>query len=69
MRWLTPRQFMAENPGLGRNTLYERMRDGTIPHVRIGPRKILLPADAIEQIFARQMPESRLRERTEKPLC
>lgn len=54
-QWLTPTAFLRKHPEIGRNTLYERMRDGTIPHIRVGPRKILIPADALEQIFARQM--------------
>ena len=49
--WLTPRQFLELHKGkLGRNTLYEHIRDKTVPSVRLG-RKILIPADALERML------------------
>ena len=50
--WLTPTQFLARLQGqLGRNSLYERLKDKTIPSVRIG-RKLLIPGDALDRILA-----------------
>ena len=53
--WTTPAKFLASHRGLiGRSKLYEGFRDGTIPCVKLGPNKILIPANALDQIFARQ---------------
>ena len=50
--WLTVAQFLELHTGqVGRNTVYERIRDKTIPSVRLG-RKILIPADALERMLA-----------------
>ncbi len=49
--FLTPRQFLAANPGVRRTKLYEDVRASRIPHVRLG-RKVLIPADALDQIVS-----------------
>ncbi len=46
--FLTPKEFM-EKYKLARSTVYEGIRDGSIPSVRISKRKILIPADALER--------------------
>ena len=51
-KFLTVKQFLAVNKGrLGRSMLYERIRDGTIPAVHIGKRKILIPSDALDRLL------------------
>lgn len=58
--WLTPKEFLEPYKGrLGRNTLYDHIRDKTIPSVRVGHRKILIPADAWERLLQEQ--ESNIR--------
>ena len=52
-RFVTPKQFMADK-GLPRNTVYEGIKDGTIPSIRISKRKILIPIDAFERMLAGQ---------------
>lgn len=52
-RWLTPVAFLARHSKLiGRNTLYERIKDKTIPSIRVG-RKILIPVDALDRMLAK----------------
>lgn len=49
--WLTVKKFLAAHEGiLGRTALYERIRDGTLPSIRLG-RRILLPADALDTLL------------------
>ena len=50
-RFLTPKQFMVAT-NLPRNTVYEGIKDGTIPSIRISKRKILIPEDALERKLA-----------------
>ena len=51
--WLTVKEFLDRYRGkVGRNNLYDRIRDGTIPSVRLG-RKILLPADVLDMVMQR----------------
>jgi len=49
-KFLTPKQFM-EARNLTRNTVYEGIKNGTIPSVRISKRKILIPEDALERLL------------------
>ena len=46
--FLTPKEFMARH-NLARTTVYEGIRDGSIPSITISKRKILIPADALER--------------------
>ena len=48
--WLTPRQFLQRHSSVHRSWLYEHLRDGSLPHIRLG-RKILLPADAWDRLL------------------
>ncbi len=51
--WLSVDQFYKRNKGkLGRNTIYDRVKDGSIPSVRVG-RRILIPSDALDQMLDR----------------
>ncbi len=50
--WLTVAQFISRFKGtVSRNFVYDRIRDGTIPSVRLG-KKILIPADALDRLLA-----------------
>ena len=51
VRFLTPKEFMKEKK-LPRNTVYEGIRDGSIPSIRISKRKLLIPEDALERKLA-----------------
>ncbi|MCH7620715.1 MAG: helix-turn-helix domain-containing protein [Chloroflexi bacterium] len=55
VKFLTPKQFMDQTH-LSRNTVYEGIKDGSIPSIRISKRKILIPADALD----RRLTESRV---------
>jgi excisionase family DNA binding protein len=52
--WLTVAEFVAKFDGrVSRNFVYERIREGAIPSVRIG-RKILIPSDALDRLMTAQ---------------
>ena len=52
--WLTVAEFVAKfNGRVIRNFVYERIREGSIPSVRIG-RKILIPSDALDRLMTAQ---------------
>ncbi len=49
--WLTVKQFLKRYDGVvGRNLIYDLIRDGSLPHVRLH-RKLLIPANAFEKIL------------------
>jgi excisionase family DNA binding protein len=49
--WLTVAQFLAKYEGkVGRTMLYEKIKDRTVPSVRLG-RKILIPSDALDRLL------------------
>ncbi|MGB9791479.1 MAG: helix-turn-helix transcriptional regulator [Thermacetogeniaceae bacterium] len=40
--------------GLSHDTFYRRVKDGTLPAVRLGSRgKLLIPAEALQGVFGR----------------
>ena len=48
--WMTVKEFLVQHKGkLGRSFVYERLRDGSLPSVRLG-RKILLRADVLQHL-------------------
>ena len=50
-RLLTVPQFLAENKGLiGESLLYQLVKEGRIEHVRLSPRKILIPEGALARV-------------------
>ncbi len=52
-RYQSVSKFLEANPGtIGRTRLLEYVRDGRVPHVRLG-KKILLPEDALDQLVIR----------------
>ena len=44
----------AELLGVSRNLAYDLIHDGTLPHVRLGRRRILVSRVALEQWIARE---------------
>ena len=49
--WLTASQFIARCKGkLGRNSVYDHLRDGSIPSIRLG-RRILIPSNALWRLL------------------
>ncbi len=52
--WYTPEGFLAEarrrGAPIGRGLVYDGVRRGLIPHVRLG-RRILIPADALDRML------------------
>jgi excisionase family DNA binding protein len=51
MNYLTPMEFLEVNAGkIGRNLLYDEIKAGRIPHIRVG-RRILIPEDAWDQML------------------
>jgi excisionase family DNA binding protein len=47
--WLTVAQFKERTP-LGRNLIYEAVREGGLPFIKVGG-KILIPSDALDRLF------------------
>jgi excisionase family DNA binding protein len=63
-RWLTTSQFLQTHKGLiSKTTLHDRLRDGSIPHVRLR-NKILIPSDVLDQLLEQRGREDRM---VEKP--
>ena len=50
--FISVREF-KEQHGLSRNLVYEQLRKGVLPSVRLGGR-ILIPVDALQQMMERQ---------------
>ena len=50
--FITVREFTKRH-GLSRNLIYEQLRKGALPSVRLGGR-ILIPADALQQMMEKQ---------------
>ena len=48
--WLTVAQFRERNPQLGKNLIYDAVRDGRLPSIKLGG-KILIPSDALDQLL------------------
>ena len=50
--WVTVGEFLTLHKGrLGRSSLYDRIKDGSIPAIRLG-RKILIPSDALDRVLS-----------------
>ena len=50
--FISVREFTKRH-GLSRNLVYEQLRKGVLPSVRLGGR-ILIPVDALQQMMERQ---------------
>ncbi len=52
--WFSVAQFLVRHGGqIGRSAIYERIREGSLPSIRIG-RKVLIPSDAFDTILEEQ---------------
>ena len=58
-RYQTVPEFLKAHPYLGKNLVYEQIREGKIPSIKVGG-KILVPSDALDQLA-----EEQARERSE----
>lgn len=61
---LTPDE-VGEVLRLGRNSVYERIRTGAIPSIRLG-RKLLVPRVALERLLGKAPASEALETRTHK---
>jgi len=54
-QWLTVKEFLkVGNGSFGRSWLYQSLRTGRLPHVRVGQSrrpKILIPSDALDSLL------------------
>jgi excisionase family DNA binding protein len=54
--FISVQEFVEALEGrISRNSVYSAIADGTIPSVRIGRRRILLPRDALRQALESQV--------------
>ena len=52
--WMTVNQFYKKYKGkLGRNVIYEGIRNRSIPSIRVG-RRILIPSDALDRMLEKK---------------
>jgi len=50
--WISVPEFLRRNKGLvDRNLIYREINSGKLPAIRIGPKKILIRADAFDVLF------------------
>ena len=49
--WLSVAEFRKRHPALGKNLIYDAVREGRIPAIRIRG-KILIPSDALDQMLS-----------------
>ena len=50
--WITVPEFLKRHKGLvAKNFVYEAVRDGRIPGLRLSPKKILIRADSFDLLF------------------
>ena len=51
--WISVPEFIRRNKGLiDRNLIYRQINSGKLPAIRIGSKKILIRADALDMLFA-----------------
>ena len=53
IRWLTVAEFRGRFPQVGRSLVYEAVRRGELPSIKIGG-KILIPSDALDRLLEEQ---------------
>ena len=50
--WIPVPQFLESNKGkVDRNLVYRLIADGTIPSIRLGTKKILIPSNLFELLY------------------
>jgi excisionase family DNA binding protein len=59
--YITPKQA-ADRAALSTATIYRYVRDGTLPAEKIGRKKIMIPADAVDSLRATVEPTTTRRE-------
>ena len=56
-QWVTVPQFLRANRGkIDRNLLYRLINGGSIPSVKLGTKKILIPSNAFDLLAETQAP-------------
>jgi hypothetical protein len=54
-QWVTVPQFLRDNQGkIDRNLLYRLINEGSIPSVKLGTKKILIPSNAFDMLAEAQ---------------
>jgi hypothetical protein len=54
--WVSPRKFLARHKGvIGRNALYDLIRQNRIECLRLSDRKFLVPSDALDRMYESEM--------------
>jgi hypothetical protein len=54
-QWVTVPQFLRENQGkIDRNLLYRLINEGSIPSVKLGTKKLLIPSNAFDLLAEAQ---------------
>ena len=54
--WITVPEFLKRHKGLvAKNFVYEAVRDGRIPGLRLSPKKILIRADSFDLLFKKTL--------------
>jgi excisionase family DNA binding protein len=66
LRFLSTNEFI-ERHGISRSTIYEALKDGSLPHIRLSKSKILIPEDALERQLEIAIPNAKSREGQAKP--
>ena len=57
--WITVPEFLKRHKGLvAKNFVYEAVRDGRIPGLRLSPKKILIRADSFDLLFQQTQGDS-----------
>ena len=58
-KWLPVPEFLMANPQAGsRAWIYEQIRSGNIPTLRLGQKKLLIRTDVLELMYEEQHKES-----------
>ena len=57
-KWLRTHEFLAENPQIGRNTLFTLAQKGDLITVRVG-RRLLVRSDALDVLAQAQQEEKK----------
>ncbi len=57
LRYVTVEDFRRQH-GLGRERVYQSVRRGELPHVKVG-RKVLIPVDALDLLLRAQLTGAR----------
>ena len=57
--WVSPHNFLERHKGvIGRNALYDLIRQNRIECLRLSDRKFLVPSDALDRMYEAENEES-----------